>query len=43
MKPVKRNFNELVNLAMASPALSAMRPVVEKEILHARDIPGARR
>jgi len=30
----KKNFNELVDLAMASPGLSAMRPVVEKELLH---------
>ncbi|MFZ2739343.1 MAG: nucleotidyl transferase AbiEii/AbiGii toxin family protein [Burkholderiaceae bacterium] len=30
----KQDFNELVDLAMADPALSAMRPVVEKELLH---------
>lgn len=30
----KADFNELVDLAMANPALSAMRPVVEKELLH---------
>ena len=30
----KRDFNELVDMAMANPALSAMRPVVEKELLH---------
>ncbi|OEZ97420.1 nucleotidyl transferase AbiEii/AbiGii toxin family protein [Duganella phyllosphaerae] len=34
MNPEKKNFNELVDLAMASPGLSAMRPVVEKELLH---------
>ena len=30
----KKDFNELVDLAMANSALSAMRPVVEKELLH---------
>jgi hypothetical protein len=30
----KKDFNELVDLAMANPGLSAMRPVVEKELLH---------
>ena len=30
----KMDFNELVDLAMANPALSTMRPVVEKELLH---------
>lgn len=30
----KQDFNALVDLAMANPALSAMRPVVEKELLH---------
>jgi hypothetical protein len=29
-----KDFNELVDLAMAYPGLSAMRPVVEKELLH---------
>jgi len=27
-------FSELLDLAMANPGLSAMRPVVEKELLH---------
>ena len=30
----KKDFNELVDLVMVDPALSAMRPVVEKELLH---------
>ena len=30
----KKDFNDLVDLAMANSALSAMRPVVEKELLH---------
>lgn len=30
----KQDFNALVDLAMANPALAAMRPVVEKELLH---------
>lgn len=30
----KQDFNQLVELAMRAPGLSAMRPVVEKEILH---------
>jgi hypothetical protein len=34
MNEDKMNFNDLVDLAMADPALSAMRPVVEKELLH---------
>ncbi len=34
MSEDKKDFNELVDLAMADPALSAMRPVVEKELLH---------
>ena len=34
MNADSKNFNELVDLAMANPALSAMRPVVEKELLH---------
>lgn len=34
MNSERKNFNELVDLAMASPGLSAMRPVVEKELLH---------
>ena len=34
MSEDKKDFNDLVNLAMADPALSAMRPVVEKELLH---------
>lgn len=34
MKEDKKDFNQLVDLAMADPALSAMRPVVEKELLH---------
>lgn len=34
MSEDKSDFNELVDLAMANPALSAMRPVVEKELLH---------
>ena len=29
-----KDFNELVDLAMAHPGLLAMRPVVEKELLH---------
>ncbi|HAT30685.1 MAG TPA: nucleotidyl transferase AbiEii/AbiGii toxin family protein [Janthinobacterium sp.] len=29
-----KDFNALVDLAMANPGLSAMRPVVEKELLH---------
>jgi len=32
MKP--QDFNGLVELAMKRPGLAAMRPVVEKEILH---------
>jgi hypothetical protein len=34
MSDDKKDFNALVDLAMADPALSAMRPVVEKELLH---------
>ena len=34
MSEDKVDFNALVDLAMANPALSAMRPVVEKELLH---------
>jgi hypothetical protein len=34
MSEDKKDFNELVDLAMANPGLSAMRPVVEKELLH---------
>ncbi|PFH09737.1 hypothetical protein BCF11_2139 [Collimonas sp. PA-H2] len=34
MSEDKQDFNELVDLAMANPGLSAMRPVVEKELLH---------
>lgn len=34
MSQDKADFNELVDLAMASPSLSDMRPVVEKELLH---------
>lgn len=34
MNEEKKNFNELLDLAMTDPALSAMRPVVEKELLH---------
>lgn len=30
----KADFNEMVDLAMADSSLSAMRPVVEKELLH---------
>lgn len=30
----KQDFNQLVELAMSRPGLGAMRPVVEKEILH---------
>lgn len=30
----KQDFNALVDMAMANPGLSAMRPVVEKELLH---------
>ncbi len=30
----KQDFNELVNLAMDQPGRAAMKPVVEKEILH---------
>lgn len=30
----KKNFNELVDMAMDNPALKAMKPVVEKELLH---------
>ncbi|NHZ88165.1 hypothetical protein F2P45_03870 [Massilia sp. CCM 8733] len=30
----RKDFGELVNLVMANPGLSAMRPVVEKELLH---------
>lgn len=29
-----KNFNAMVDLAMSNPGLSAMRPVVEKELLH---------
>lgn len=29
-----KDFSELIDLAMAHPGLSAMRPVVEKELLH---------
>jgi hypothetical protein len=34
MSDDKVDFNALVDLAMANPTLSAMRPVVEKELLH---------
>jgi hypothetical protein len=34
MSEDKEDFNDLVDLAMANPGLSAMRPVVEKELLH---------
>lgn len=34
MSEDKADFNELVDLAMANTALAAMRPVVEKELLH---------
>src|ERR1700761_7165891 len=34
MSEDKEDFNDLVDLAMAKPELSAMRPVVEKELLH---------
>lgn len=34
MSDDKKDFNELVDLAMSNPGLSAMRPVVEKELLH---------
>lgn len=34
MSDDKKDFNALVDLAMTDPALSAMRPVVEKELLH---------
>ena len=30
----KQDFEKLVDRAMSNPALSAMRPVVEKELLH---------
>jgi hypothetical protein len=30
----QRDFEKLVDLAMSNPALAAMRPVVEKELLH---------
>lgn len=30
----KKNFNELIDMAMANPVLATMRPVVEKELLH---------
>ena len=30
----KKNFNELVDMAMAKPGLATMRQVVEKELLH---------
>ena len=29
-----KDLNALVDMAMANPGLSAMRPVVEKELLH---------
>ena len=34
MSEDRKNFNELVDMSMADPALSSMRPVVEKELLH---------
>ncbi|AMP02407.1 nucleotidyl transferase AbiEii/AbiGii toxin family protein [Collimonas pratensis] len=34
MSEDQQDFNALVDLAMANPGLSAMRPVVEKELLH---------
>ena len=34
MSEDREDFNELVDMAMSDPALSAMRPVVEKELLH---------
>lgn len=34
MSEDKKDFNELVDMAISNPALSAMRPVVEKELLH---------
>ena len=34
MSEDQQDFNQLVDLAMANPGLSAMRPVVEKELLH---------
>ncbi|CAN5399512.1 nucleotidyl transferase AbiEii/AbiGii toxin family protein [soil metagenome] len=34
MSEDRADFDALVDLAMADPALSAMRPVVEKELLH---------
>ena len=34
MSEDKQDFNHLVDMAMNNPALSAMRPVVEKELLH---------
>ncbi|MEB0141084.1 MULTISPECIES: nucleotidyl transferase AbiEii/AbiGii toxin family protein [unclassified Undibacterium] len=34
MSSDKQDFHEMVDRAMSNPALSAMRPVVEKELLH---------
>lgn len=34
MNDNREDFNALVDMAMANPGLSAMRPVVEKELLH---------
>ena len=34
MSDKREDFNALVDMAMANPGLSAMRPVVEKELLH---------
>lgn len=34
MNENRQDFNALVDMAMANPGLSAMRPVVEKELLH---------
>lgn len=34
MSDEMKNFNHMVDLAMANPGRSAMRPVVEKELLH---------
>ena len=34
MSDNREDFNALVDMAMANPGLSAMRPVVEKELLH---------
>ena len=34
MSDARNSFNDLADLVMADPSLSAMRPVVEKELLH---------